>query len=58
MHIERDGNTIIVTEPLGFTFDDGRLVLSLWQARELEIALHSARAWIYEEIEGDNDEDG
>lgn len=58
MHIERDGNSIIVTEPLGFTFDDGRLVLTLFQARELELALNSARSWIYEEIEGDNDEDG
>ena len=58
MHIERDGNTVLVSEPLGFTFDDGRLVLTLRQAKELETNLNAARSWIYDEVEGGNDEDG
>lgn len=55
--VTRQGNSVIVSEPLGFTFDDGRLVLSLRQAKELEEAL-SAR-WLYElDEEGVENEDG
>lgn len=57
MDVQRKDNQVIITEPLGFSFDDGRLVLSLRQARELEEALHGARSWIFEPVEGDG-EDG
>lgn len=56
MDVLRDGNSVVVTSPLGFDFDDGRLVLSLRQAKELEEQL-SAR-WLYEEYEGVDNEDG
>lgn len=58
MIVQRDGNRILVTEPLGFNFDDGRLVLTLLQARELEDLLHSNRAWIFDEVEAVGHEDG
>ena len=57
MDVSRDGNRVIVSEPLGFDFDDGRLVLSIRQAKELEEALNSNRAWIFEPIEEEH-EDG
>lgn len=47
--VMRDANRVVVTNPLGFDFDDGRLVLTLKQAKELEEAL-SAR-WLYEPVE-------
>lgn len=56
MDVTRDGNKVIVTEPLGFDFDDGRLVLSLRQAKDLEDGLKAR--WILEEYEGVDNEDG
>lgn len=57
MDVSRDGNRVIVTEPLGFDFDDGRLVLTIRQARELEEGLRGR--WVYQEYEeGVDHEDG
>jgi hypothetical protein len=55
--VRRNGNSVLVTEPLGFNFDDGRLVLTLRQAKELQEALHADRSWLFDEIEGEQ-EDG
>ena len=49
--VARDGNQVVVTDPLGFSFDDGRLVLTLLQARELESELNNSRSWIFEPVE-------
>ena len=55
--VTRDANKVIITEPLGFDFDDGRLVLTIRQAKELEEALKAR--WIYQELEeGVDNEDG
>jgi len=53
----REGNRVVVTEPLGFDFDDGRLVLTLRQAFELRDLLEGNSNWIFDEIEGEP-EDG
>lgn len=53
----REGNRIYVTEPLGFEFDDGRLVLTLRQAFELHDLLSGNSAWIFETVE-EEPEDG
>jgi hypothetical protein len=47
---------VIITEPLGFDFDDGRLVLTIRQAKELEEALQAR--WLYQETEEGESEDG
>ncbi len=56
MHAYQDGNVIYVTAPFGFDMDDGRVVLSIRQARELREALVGLNFVI--EPEGANDEDG
>jgi hypothetical protein len=56
--VQRKDNTVIVTEPLGFSFDDGRLVLTLRQAKELEDLLHGSRSWIFEPVDEGEQEDG
>lgn len=53
----REGNRIYVTEPLGFDFDDGRLVLTLRQAFELHDLLDGNANWIFDHVEAE-DEDG
>jgi hypothetical protein len=58
MHVLRDGNRVLVTQPLGFDFDDGRLVLSLQQAKELQVALMAAQNWIVKHVEEEEHEDG
>lgn len=58
MHVLRDGNRVLITQPLGFDFDDGRLVLSLQQAKELQVALMAAQNWIVRHVEEEENEDG
>lgn len=58
MHVLRDGNRVLITQPLGFDFDDGRLVLSLQQAKELQVALMAAQNWIVRHVEEEEHEDG
>jgi hypothetical protein len=56
MYAKQDGSVIYVTAPLGFDMDDGRVVLSLRQAKELRDALVGLNYVV--EPEGGNDEDG
>lgn len=56
MYVSQDGSVIYVTSPLGFDMDDGRIVLSIREARELRDALVGLNYIL--EPEGGNDEDG
>ena len=56
MYVEHVGNVVYVTAPLGFDMDDGRIVLSLRQARDLRDSLVGLNYVV--EPEGGNDEDG
>lgn len=56
MIVQREGNRILISEPLGFDFDDGRIVLTIRQARDLEALLAVNRSWLMsdEESEGED----
>lgn len=56
MHVKQDGSLIWVFTPLGFDMDNGKIILSLREARELRDALVGLNYVI--EPEGANDEDG
>jgi hypothetical protein len=56
MYAKQDGSLIWLSAPLGFDMDNGKIVLSLRQARELRDALVGLNYVI--EPEGGNDEDG
>ena len=57
MMVERLGDRVYVTAPLGFDFDNGRLVMTRLQARDLRESLTSLGQWQYNEGETEN-EDG
>ena len=56
MNVRQDGSLIWVSNPLGFDMDNGKIILSLREARELRDALVGLNYVI--EPEGVSDEDG
>lgn len=56
MVVEQSGKIVYVTAPYGFDMDEGRLILSLREARILREELIALS--YNSEPEGENDEDG
>jgi hypothetical protein len=56
MRAEQSGRIVYVTSPVGVDLDQGRIVLSLREARQLRDALIALSYSI--DPEGGNDEDG
>lgn len=58
MHVNQFGNTLFITNPMGWDMTEGELVLSLPEAKALRQALDSQN--VVKEIQGveDNGEDG
>jgi hypothetical protein len=57
MLVEQSGNIVLVTNALGFDMDNGRLILTLRESRELRDLLNNL-VWSDDNNEGVHDEDG